>query len=92
MTDGANTAGSIEFTLASVDKDGVGKITFRGIWMYRTSQSKFEVEQTGTWMFDTVRGRDLSLKSKGILDITGFEEGKGELSMERVVTWKSPAK
>jgi len=84
-----NTAGDIEFKLAAVDKDGVGKIEFRGMWMYRTQDSKFVVEQTGTWMFDTVRGRDLSLTSTGNLDISGGQEGKGALEMKRVVTWKA---
>ena len=86
------TSGSIEFKLKEVDANGVGKIEFRGIWMYRTAQSKYVVEQEGTWLFDIKNGRDLELKSVGKLDISGFEEGAGTLEMKRVVTWKKAGK
>lgn len=86
------TSGSIEFKLKQVDANGIGKIEFRGIWMYRTAQSKFVVEQTGTWRFDIKNGRDLELVSKGKLDISGFQEGSGKLEMKRVVAWEKAAK
>ncbi|MHC4953133.1 MAG: hypothetical protein ACYTGZ_04530 [Planctomycetota bacterium] len=86
------TAGSIDFTLKAVDKNGVATIEFKGTWAYRTPGSRYVVKQTGKWLFDAKRGRDLEFSTKGKLDITGADEGSGDLAMKRVVTWKAPRK
>jgi len=80
--------GNIEFKLASVDGDGVAKITFGGVWTYMQPGTRVVVTQKGEWIFDTRKGRDLKISATGEIDMSGAEEGKGTLSMERVVEWK----
>ena len=80
--------GNIEFKLESVDEKGVGRISFGGVWTYTDPGSRVIVTQKGSWLFDTKRGRDLEIKATGEIDMTGDQEGKGTLKMERVVKWK----
>ncbi len=80
--------GNIEFKLEGVDDKGVGKITFGGVWTYSDPGARVIVTQKGSWLFDIKRGRDLEIKATGKIDMTGDQEGKGTLKMERMVKWK----
>jgi len=80
--------GNIDFKLESVDENGVAKITFGGTWTYTEPGTRIIVTQEGEWLFDAERGRDLEIKATGKIDMSGDQEGKGTLEMERVVKWK----
>ena len=80
--------GNIEFKLESVDEKGIAKITFGGVWTYTEPGTRVVVTQKGEWTFDAKRGRDLKISATGEIEMSGAQEGKGKLSMERVVEWK----
>ena len=86
------TEGRIAFTLEKVDAKSVATIVINGAWTYRIVDVKYVVKQKGTWRFDIKRGRDLSLAADGEIDISGSQEGKGRMSLKRLVTWADAKK
>ena len=75
-----------------MDAKSVATIVINGAWTYRIVDVKYVVKQKGTWRFDLKRGRDLSLSADGEIDISGSQEGKGRMSLKRLVTWADAKK
>jgi hypothetical protein len=82
------TTGNMEFTLKSVDEKGVATISISGVWSYLEPGTRVVVTQSGTWTFDSKKGRDLKMESAAEIDMSGAMDGKARLKMTRVVAWK----
>ena len=82
------TKGEMQFKLAKVDDKGVATITIEGLFRYLEPQTRVVVTQTGTWTFDTNKGRDLKMESTMQIDMSGKADGKAKLKLVRTVDWK----
>jgi len=78
--------GKATFTLDRI-RDGIAHISFRFENTYRDGESVLQGWNKGVWRFDVERGRDLSLRMKGRLEIDGGDGGSGRFEMTREVTY-----
>jgi hypothetical protein len=78
--------GRAVFRLEAVEGD-VARITFTFNESHPEDLRMFKAKETGVWLFDLKRGRDVSLEMKGILEIDDGQTGSGKFRMRRTVTY-----
>ena len=81
-----DVAGRARFRLASVE-GGVARIEIDFSMTYKSGPSTLGANQTGVWLFDVAKGRDLSLELSGKVEIDNGRGGSGKIATVRKLTF-----
>jgi len=79
-------AGKATFRLVAV-KDGVAKIAIEFKSSWRHQKNVLGGTQTGTWLFDLKRGRDVEVTMEGGIEVDNGKGGYGKFRSHRAVTY-----